>query len=93
VKTWWGVIEFMNHDLPSAPEVGIFWDVSGALIIAGQIRKNVHLPLSIGGEPDAEYRCSAYLGVTTSFSFVRHFEGSERILKGGGEMARKQDAQ
>jgi hypothetical protein len=25
----------MNNDLPSAPDVGIFWDVNGALIIAG----------------------------------------------------------
>ncbi len=123
----------MNNDLPSAPEVGIFWDVGGALIMAGasleeaqrrglfahfrvsaekmwrnyqhigavpaemdyyelpvgrvvcgrvtrqfhlyadrcilenddlmhKIRKNLHLPLSIGGESHADYRCSACLG-------------------------------
>jgi hypothetical protein len=56
-----------------------------------KIRKNLHLPLSIGGESDADYRCSACLGVTTSFSF--YFQGSELILKGGGEMGRQQDAQ
>ena len=153
----------MNNDLPSAPEVGIFWYVGGVLIMAGafleeaqrrgrfahfpvsaekmwrnyqhigivpadmdyyeppggrvvcdkvtsqfhlyadlcilqnddlmnKIRKNLHLPWSIRGESDADYRCFACLGVTTSFFFVRHFEGSERSLRGGGEMRRQQDA-
>lgn len=61
--------------------------------LMNQIRKNLHLPLSIGGEPDADYRCSACLGATASFYLVKHFQASERILKGGGEMGRQQDAQ
>lgn len=59
-------------------------------VLVSEIRKNLNLPLDVGSEFDADYRCSTCLGVTTAL-FPEPAPATGINLNGTGRMRRERN--